>query len=96
MAKREPAAVRKWKKEWADAKAKRTREYKRKAFDDAMAKEKVETLGDILGIFYGLSRAAVETAAYGRIHDLAACGLTPAEIVKSMEPPKKKKKEPTI
>ena len=53
----------------------------------------METLGDILGIFYGLSRAAIETAAYGRIHDLAACGFKPAEIVERMEPPKRKKEQ---
>lgn len=95
MAKREPAAVRKWKKEWAEAKAKRTREYKKKAFDDAMAKEKVETYADVIGLFYGLSRRAIEKAAYGRIFELAALGNTPVQIFELLEPPKKSK-EPTI
>jgi hypothetical protein len=95
MAKCEPVAVRKRKKEWAEARAKRTREFKREAFKDAMAKEKVETSADLIGLFYGLSRRAIEQAAYARILQLAALGKTPVQIVDLLDPPKKSK-EPII
>jgi hypothetical protein len=36
-------------------------------------------------VFYGLSRKAVDNAAYREIQTLAAMGYTPIEIVKRME-----------
>jgi hypothetical protein len=72
--------------------AKKTREWKREAFDTVCKKGKVETVGDIVGIFYGLSRKAVEMAAFRDIQRLASLGFTPAEIVERMSVKSEKKR----
>jgi hypothetical protein len=79
------------KKEIAASRAKHTREWKRKMRDDVCGKDRVETVGDVLGVFYGLSRNAVVNAALYRIQGLAAMGLTPVEIIGRMEPKKQKR-----
>jgi hypothetical protein len=85
-------AKRNFKKEIAVSRAKYTREWKRKMRDDVCGKGRVETVGDVLGVFYGLSRGAVETAALNRIQNLAAMGYSPVEIIGRMEPPKQKRR----
>jgi hypothetical protein len=90
MAKREQKYIRDLKKHWAQEKSKRTREFKKSKFEEVMAKEKVETVGDLCGIFFGLSRHAVENAAYRRIQELASIGLSPEKIIERMEPSKGK------
>jgi hypothetical protein len=73
------------KREIAEMKAKGTRKWKRKMFGEVCKKGRVETWGDVCSVFFGLSRKAVEMAAYGRIQTLAALGYAPLEIVKRME-----------
>ena len=65
--------------------AKKIREWKREMAAEVCKKGRVETVGDICAVFYGLSRKAVECAAYGRIQYLAARGYSPAEIIERME-----------
>jgi hypothetical protein len=60
--------------------------------DDVCGKGRVETVEDILGVFYGLSRGAVVNAAFYRIQSLAATGYSPVEIIGRMEPPKQKRR----
>jgi hypothetical protein len=72
-------------REVAEIKAKGTREMKRKMFGEVCGKGRVETPRDIISVFFGLSRKAVENAAYMKIHTLAAMGYTPLEIVRRME-----------
>jgi hypothetical protein len=86
MTKRESKYIRDLKRQVAINCAKRTREWKKKAFKDVMAKGKVETYGDVCEIFNGLSRHAIEIAVYNRIMSLAAIGKTPGEIIEIMEP----------
>ena len=52
------------KQEIAARKRQATREAKKRMFEEVCAKGKVETAWDILGVFYGLSRKAIERAAY--------------------------------
>ena len=74
-----------FKREMSERLAKNTREWKRKMTTEVCEKNKVETVGDVLGVFYGLSRKAVEKAAFAMIQELAARGCTPAEIINRME-----------
>jgi hypothetical protein len=93
MTMRELEYIRKLKRQIAVKCAKRTREWKKKAFEDVIAKEKIETYGDIFGIFYGLSKRAIEVAALNRIEVLAGMGYSPARIIGVMEVKKEKKNE---
>jgi hypothetical protein len=70
--------------------AKHIREWKREMFESACKKGKVETYGDVIGVFYGLSRKAVELAAYDKIQMLASLGYSAAEIAERMEGKNKK------
>jgi hypothetical protein len=92
---RELKFIRDFKRQMALKCAKHTREWKKKEFENAMAKEKVETHGDIFGIFCGLSKRAMEVAALNRIEMLAGMGYSPARIVEVMEPKRPPKKENT-
>jgi hypothetical protein len=74
-----------FKKVWALEKARHTREWKRRMFDDVCKKDKAESASDILGIFYGLSAKAVRFAAQREIMRIARLGFSPLEIVKHME-----------
>jgi L-alanine-DL-glutamate epimerase-like enolase superfamily enzyme len=65
--------------------AKATREFKRGMVEEVCKKEKVENMKDICAVFYGLSRKAVEIAAFGRIRHLAALSYSPQEIINRME-----------
>jgi hypothetical protein len=74
------------KRELAEYKAKATREWKREQFAEVCKKDKVETIGDVCAVFFGLSNNAVKNAAYRRIQELAAFGCSPSEIIERMEP----------
>jgi len=86
MAKREPKFIWNLKKQMAKDMAKHTREYKKIELEKVKAKGKVETYGDIYGIFCGLSKKAIESAAFWRIEWLASAGCSPTEIIERMEP----------
>jgi hypothetical protein len=73
------------KQEIALRKGKATREIKKKMFDEVRAKGKIETLRDVSCMFFGLSRKAVEKAAYREIMFHARCGRTVKEILERME-----------
>jgi hypothetical protein len=73
------------KQEIAALKAKATRETKRAMFDEVCKKDKVETLKDMVSVFYGLSRNAIELSAYREIQMYMRCGCSPVEIIKRME-----------
>lgn len=60
------------------------REYRDKLYQAAMAKETVTEFDDLLGIYYGLSRRAIEQAVYHRIVELAGLGYSPRAIVEQM------------
>jgi hypothetical protein len=62
-----------------------TRKIKKKMFDEVCAKGKVETLRDVSSMFFGLSRKAVEKAAYREIMFHARCGRNAEEILEIME-----------
>jgi hypothetical protein len=62
-----------------------TRETKKEMFAEVCAKGKVETLRDVSCIFFGLSRKAVENAAYREIMFHSRCGDTVKEIIERME-----------
>jgi hypothetical protein len=91
MTKRQLDYIRELKRDIAAKCAKKTREYKKNEFEKAMAKDKVETYGDIYGLFCGLSRKAMEVAALNRIERLAAMGYSPAKIIELMEVKKGKR-----
>jgi hypothetical protein len=74
------------KQEMAVRLAKKTREARRGLFDEVCKKGKVETAFDVIGVFHGLSRRAVEAAAIEKIMRLAGLMFTPEQIVKYMEP----------
>jgi hypothetical protein len=93
MTKKQLAYIRDLKKKIGADSAKRTRAYKKNEFEKAMAKDKVETHGDIYGIFCGLSKRAMEISALHRIETLAAMGYSPKKIIELMEPKKEKKEE---
>jgi hypothetical protein len=83
--KREAKYVQEIKKQIAaDVRKKRTA-LRKEEFQKAMSKDKVETYGDVFGIYYGLSARAKENAAYKQILFLARLGKTPQEIIKQME-----------
>jgi hypothetical protein len=86
--KRVSKAVREMLQEMAIKQRKRTNEMKRKSFEDALAKEKLETYGDLFGVFCGLSRKAIEAAACRKIEELAARGFNAQQIIVYMEPKK--------
>jgi hypothetical protein len=73
------------KREVSEFKAKTTRKIKREWFDKACKKSRVENGDDVCGVFMGLSRKAIELAAYDKIFRLARLGCSPLEIVKRME-----------
>ena len=60
------------------------REHRDKLYQAAMAKEKITELDDLLGIYYGLSRRAIEQAVYHQIGELAGLGYSPRAIVEQM------------
>lgn len=60
------------------------REYRDKLYQAAMAKERIEDIDDLLWIYYGLSRRAIERAIYHRIGELAELGYSPRAIVEQM------------
>jgi hypothetical protein len=91
MTRRELKYIRDLKRQTAINCAKRTREWKEEAFENVMAKGKVETYGDVFGVFCGLSKKAVEVAALNRIEALARMGYSPARIMEVMEPKRIKK-----
>jgi hypothetical protein len=72
-------------REIAVAQARHTRKYKRDMFEAACEKGKVETYRDVFGVFFGLSRKAIEVAALSEIIRLAHFGFSPDKIVKCME-----------
>jgi hypothetical protein len=80
------------KKDIAAELAKRTRERKKKAFGEVVAKGKVETWGDIFAVLDMLSAGAKEKAAFDRILTFMGMGYGPERIIEAMEmkrPPKK-------
>ncbi|MDR0877242.1 MAG: hypothetical protein LBN21_04255 [Treponema sp.] len=87
--KRVPKAVREFRQEMAIKQRKRTSEWKRKEFEAALAKEKLETYRDIFGVFCGLSHKAMESAACQKIVKLAARGFNARQIIDYMEPKKR-------
>jgi hypothetical protein len=95
MTKRQLEFILELKKKLALDMAKRTREHKQNEFKKAIAKDKVETLGDVYGLFCGLSKRAMEVAAISRIESLARMGYNPAKIMELMEPKKEKGNEKT-
>jgi hypothetical protein len=88
MKKKQPKYVRELKQEIGREIAKKTRERRRKEFIAVMAKDKVETYGDIWAIFNGLSKKAKDSAVAQRIFTLARLGNRPKEIVEILEPKK--------
>jgi hypothetical protein len=74
-----------FKKEWALEKARHTRDWKREMYENVCKKDKAETVGDIVSIFFGLSAKSVRYAAEREIMRLASRGYSPVEIVKYME-----------
>jgi hypothetical protein len=86
MAKRKPKYIQEIKKQIAAEVRKKRTAFRKEKIKEALSKDKVETFDDICGIYYGLSRRAVELAAYDKIHRLAALGYSPLEIIKVMEP----------
>jgi hypothetical protein len=93
MTKRQLSYIRDLKRKMATDLAKRTREYKKSEFEKAMAKDKVETHGDLYGIFCGLSKRAMEVSALQRIEALAVMGYSPKKIIELMEVKKGKAHE---
>ena len=93
MTKKQLTSIRELKRKMAMDSAKHTREYKKSEFEKAMAKDKVETHGDIYGIFCGLSKRAMEVSALCRIETLAVMGYNPKRIIELMEPKKGKAHE---
>jgi hypothetical protein len=91
MPRGESKSLREFKRQWAKDLAKRTRTFKRESFEKVLAKGGVATYDDICGIFNGLSCAAIELAAYHRINELVRYGMTPQEILRIMEPERRKK-----
>jgi hypothetical protein len=87
----ESKSLREFKKQRAKDQARRTRDYKKRSLEQVIAKETAAAWDDVTGIFNGLSRAAIELAAYHRINELIRCGMTPREILKIMEPERRKK-----
>jgi hypothetical protein len=92
---RESKSIRDMKKQMAKEQAKRTREAKKKSFEKVMTKGSVETYEDVFGIFDGLSRRAIELAAYHRIEELARSRRTARQIIEIMEQKKRRKKDDT-
>jgi alkylated DNA nucleotide flippase Atl1 len=91
MAKRESKFIRDFKQEFAKKCRKQTLERKRDELQKVLQKGKVETYSDIFGLFAGLTRKAIEIAAYEKIRRLASLGYDPKEILKLMNPEKTKK-----
>jgi len=85
-------SVRELKQEITLEVARGIRKRRREEFSIVAAKSKVETYDDMVAIFYGLSRKAKDRAVLDRILLLAKCGNSPAEIIKSMEPIRAKKR----
>jgi hypothetical protein len=83
MAKRK--SIKTIKQEIAARKRQVTREARKRMFDEVCAKGKVENSQDILGIFFGLSRKAIENAAIREIIFHARCGDTVKEIIEHMK-----------
>lgn len=73
------------KNEIAQSKRKSMIEYKKKGFDEVMAKGKIETMLDVTKLFCGLSRKAIERAAMGEMLRLVSRNHTPQEIINIME-----------
>jgi hypothetical protein len=88
MKKKQPKYVRELRQEIGREIAKKTRERRRKELAEVVAKDKVETYGDICAIFNGLSKRAKDSAVLNRIFMLARLGNRPTEIIKIMEPKK--------
>jgi hypothetical protein len=91
MTRRQQKYIEDLKKKMAKDQARRTREAKKDSFATVMAKEKIETYGDLFGVFDGLSERAKNAAVLLRIQTLAVVGYSPAEIVKMMEPKRRKR-----
>lgn len=60
------------------------REYRDKLYQAAMAKERIEDIDDLRGIYYEFSRRAIERAVYHRIGELAGLEYSPRAIVEQM------------
>ena len=96
MTNRELNYIRDLKRKIAANAAKRIHEWKKEQFEKAIAKDKVETEGDVYGIFCGLSKRAMENAALHRIRVLAGMRHSPVKIIELMEPKKEKIKNAKI
>jgi Holliday junction resolvasome RuvABC DNA-binding subunit len=83
MTKRELQYIRDLKKKVAAKIAKDTREARKKAFEEVMKKERMETYGDWIAIHDGLSAKAKSWAVFG-------LGYSPKQIVAIMEPAEEK------
>lgn len=82
---RKAKSMKQIKQEMANFKRKATREYKKKGFDEVVAKGKIETMLDVTKLFCGLSRKAIERAAMGEMLRLVSRNHTPQEIINIME-----------
>jgi hypothetical protein len=85
MMKRKPKYIQEIKKQIAADARKRRTAFRKEQFQEALSKDKVETIGDVWGIYCGLSARAKENAVYHQILFLARCGKTAREIVSQME-----------
>jgi hypothetical protein len=85
MAKRE-LTPKELKKQWDRERAQATRKAKRERFEAVLQKGKVEYTADFYGLFCGLSRKAIDNAAFQRIiHLTVVDGFTPREVIRIME-----------
>ena len=85
MKKRQPKYILEFKQKIAREIAQNTRKRRREELSKVMTKDKVETYGDIIAIFNGLSRRAKDSAVLCRIYTLATFLKSPKEIIKTME-----------
>jgi len=85
-AKKQPKYLRELKQDIGREIAQKTRKRRQEELAAVMAKDKAETYGDVITIFYGLSKKAKDMAVFDRIFALARIGKQPSEIIEIMEP----------
>jgi len=85
MKKSQPKYLREFKQKITREIAQKIRKRRREELLEVIAKDKVETYGDINAIFNGLSKRAKDRAVLDRIFTLVSLGKRPTEILEIME-----------
>jgi hypothetical protein len=77
-------------KKWVSERTQATKARRKEQVELVLSKENVETLEDIIRIYYGLSEKSKENIVFQAIYRAARLGFLPKEIIEQLQVKKKK------